>query len=480
MMNIKGVLSNYTSGEFPACNAPFHIPETASENSISRQGRAQMFHPLKPEIYGALRDQYLISHARIQRYHAAILFNRSSATQVPLPELKVIASTPLPSESNVGTGTNLYDDDVFFSFSPKNGILRKTTDSMVEFICDYANRWHSALPSIDPDEVRPNRHLPGTIPMFAYLPSSFEQFLKQGPEQAAAELARRFSRREFWELRYLFITVQSGSDEPGTSLGHVAVCVISPESKTIDFLCSGGDRGIVRDNGSQCVETIIRLLVEYLGDEPPLAQRFNPCDWKLRTERSELQDKSKPDCGMYMISNIMCVAFGWDLSYGSRQEHELQCRRFRLVSDLQSGGFKGYNHAEDADNTHYYPLNDIKPPDSLTENFIPILGYPGLMIYETLPPEVYCRSPIYYGCPDKETLYKHCNRNKRFYPSFDKESISGPNISFAKLLSWVERYDAARERDVAPFPRPYIPSGANGNRRWIPPDDAVWPTGKLW
>ncbi|KAB8301290.1 hypothetical protein EYC80_003172 [Monilinia laxa] len=438
-----------------------------------------MFHPLPFEIHEALLDQYRISYARLQRYHNAILFNQSNVMQVPLPELEVIARTPLPSESNIGTGTKLCDDSVFFSWSTKNGILRKTTDSMVELICDYANRWHSALPSKDTDGMIPNRHLPGTVPMFAYLPTSFEQFMKQGPEQAAAELAKRFSREEFWQLRYLFIVVQSGFDEPGTSLGHASVCVISPESKTIDYLCSSGDRGIIRDRGSRCVESFIFLLAAYLGDKPPLAQRFNPCDWKLRTERSELQDKSKPDCGMYTISNIMCVAFGWDLSYGPRQDHELQRRRFRLISDLQSGGFRGYNPAEDVDNTHYYPLNDIKPPDSLIENFIPILRYSGLMIYETLPMQICIRSPIYYACPDRETLYKHCARNKRFYPCFDKESISGPNISFSKLLTWVEKYDAAREIDEAPFARPYVTSGANGNRRWIPPD-STWPNEKLW
>lgn len=404
-----------------------------------------MFHPLPAETCDSVRIQWMISQPRITKYQEAIRLYYSGATQVKVPELKVITTTPPPSASNVGTGSVLHEDAVFFSWLAKNGMLSRTTDGLTEFICDYANRWHSALPPRNPGETTRNRHLPGTVPMFAYLPSSFENAMMKGPKHGAGELSKRFSREEFWQLRYLFIIVQSGSDDPGTLRGHVAICAISPEAKTIDYLCSGNDSGLARDEGSQCVESLICLLKEYLGDEPPLAQRFNPCDWKLRTGKSEWQDRSKPDCGMYTMSNIMCLAFGWDLSYGSRYGYQIECRRARLVSDLYFGGFQGYDPAKGADNSHYYPLNDITPSNSIYENFIPILTYPGLMICETLKPEVRRRSPTYYDCPDKETLYEHCARNSRFYPHFQRREISGPKISFAKFLSWVEKCDLARE-----------------------------------
>jgi hypothetical protein len=169
----------------------------------------------------------------------------------------------------------------------------------------------------------------------------------------------------------------------------------------------------------------------------------------------------------------MCLAFGWDFSWGPRGKHELDRRRIHLVADLLFDGFKGYNPAENADNTQYYPLNNIQLPNSLAENFIPILKYPGLMIRETRALDVRLRSPIYYGCPDKKTLYRHCERSSRFYPYFDEDRISGPNISFSKFLSWVERYDAARERDTAPFPKPVLLDGVWGNREWNPPNTSM-------
>lgn len=102
-------------------------------------------------------------------------------------------TTPLPTESNAGTGTELTKLEVFFSLAPENGILPKTSDGMVEFICDYANRWHSALSSEDIDGMTPNRHLPGTVPMFVYLPTHFDKTMSKGPKHAAAELAKKFS-----------------------------------------------------------------------------------------------------------------------------------------------------------------------------------------------------------------------------------------------------------------------------------------------
>ncbi|CAD6447104.1 aa119a22-624e-4a68-ac29-bea4850f3ccc [Sclerotinia trifoliorum] len=378
-------------------------------------------------------------------------------------------TTLLPSESNVGTGTELTDLEVFFSLAPKNGILPKTSNAMVEFICDYANRWHSALPSEDIDGMTPNRHLPGTVPMFAYLPSHFEETMRKGPKHAAAELVKKFSREAFWQLRYLFIIVQSGTNLIQQS-GHVAVCAISPEAKTIDYLCSSDDDGLIRGGGAQCVETFISLLAAYLGSQAPLAQRFNPCDWKLRTGRSDVQEEGSVDCGLYMISNIMCLAFGWDLCYGQRRGHEMMNRRIRLVTDLLYGGFRGYDDTENAHNAFYYPLNDIKPSNAVSENFLPILQYPGLLIRIIITSAVRNRSPVYYGCPDKKTLYEHCARNARFYPKFDTQNVSGSEISFAKFLSWVERYDLARERKVPPFPKPYLEDGSSGNRDWIPPN----------
>lgn len=182
-----------------------------------------------------------------------------------------------------------------------------------------------------------------------------------------------------------------------------------------------------------------------------------------------MQEEGSADCGMYMISSVMCLAFGWDLLYDRRRGHEMANRRIRLAADLFYGGFEGYDDAENAHNAFYYPLNGIKPYNAVTENFLPILQYPGLLIRIILTSGVRNRSPVYYGCPGKKTLYEHCARNARFYPKFDRQEVSGSEISFAKFLSWVERYDVKREKEVPPFAKPLSEDGSD-NGSWILPN----------
>lgn len=51
------------------------------------------------------------------------------------------------------------------------------------------------------------------------------------------------TRTQFWKLRYLFIPV---SFKNGTQhFYHVALCAISPEARTVDYICSGGDRYVL-------------------------------------------------------------------------------------------------------------------------------------------------------------------------------------------------------------------------------------------
>ncbi|TGO58558.1 hypothetical protein BOTNAR_0179g00180 [Botryotinia narcissicola] len=116
--------------DLPARNAPFHDPETTSTYSISRQGRAKMFHPFPEQL---IKD--------FQRQWSDSLTSVSGEIEIPVPSMKKVARTPRPSESNVGTGTKLSDRDVSFSLAPRNGMLKISVDAMTEFICDYANRW---------------------------------------------------------------------------------------------------------------------------------------------------------------------------------------------------------------------------------------------------------------------------------------------------------------------------------------------------
>lgn len=106
----------------------------------------------------------------------------------------------------------------------------------MQYICDYANRWHSTLHNTDYRSA-------GTDPKFYFLPNhhSFHtQLTTLTPEKMAAETEKKLSRRQFWKLRYLFVAIHFVPSLQEDA--HVAFCAVSPEAKTVDYVCSGGDK----------------------------------------------------------------------------------------------------------------------------------------------------------------------------------------------------------------------------------------------
>lgn len=79
-------------------------------------------------------------------------------------------------------------------------------------------------------------------PRFFCFPShqSFhQQLMENTPARMRAETEKYVSKRQFWKLRYLFILVHFVPTHQRDA--HVALCAISPEAKTVDYVCSGGD-----------------------------------------------------------------------------------------------------------------------------------------------------------------------------------------------------------------------------------------------
>jgi hypothetical protein len=134
----------------------------------------------------------------------------------------------------VGTGLAVRSYNALAPIDPRTGTHDDVVDAMLGYICDYANRFHSALNCTD-------HYSAGTGPIFFSLKSKFWRTLgTDGEAWVAARIQQtRLTARQFWLLRYLFIRVQYTLTPPA-KLGHIALCVASPEAKTIDFLCSAG------------------------------------------------------------------------------------------------------------------------------------------------------------------------------------------------------------------------------------------------
>jgi hypothetical protein len=59
------------------------------------------------------------------------------------------------------------------------------------------------------------------------------------PQFMSRKISKRLSRDQFWKLSYLFIPIKF--TPVGQSTLHAALCAISPEAKTVDYICSEGD-----------------------------------------------------------------------------------------------------------------------------------------------------------------------------------------------------------------------------------------------
>jgi hypothetical protein len=97
---------------------------------------------------------------------------------------------------------------------------------------DYANLWHSALSGEDHRQKEPK--------FFCLYQDFYKDLMANNSQFIMKEISKRLSRNTFWKLRYLFIPIKF--TPIGQSTLHAALCVISPEAKTVDYICSDGDR----------------------------------------------------------------------------------------------------------------------------------------------------------------------------------------------------------------------------------------------
>ncbi|KAE8449204.1 hypothetical protein EG329_008371 [Mollisiaceae sp. DMI_Dod_QoI] len=409
-------------------NAPEHLPEVATDQTIIKAIAEKLFSEPDPEAAQVLNQRIKALNDVNQRRHQI----KKLKTREDLPEYPPFSSTPKATESNVCKGTKINSRQGLRILDQNAGTPTICTDAYLQFICDYANLWHSKNSGVD-------CRSPGTDPKYFYLAQDFHrELMARTPQNMANETRKRLSRRQFWKLRYLFIPI---SFVPGRQdAAHVAVCAVSPEAKFVDYVCSGGDSGLPdspRSDGAHCMPKLFAWLAEFIGNEQGAG--FVPSEWKLRTGAGRLQNLWRGDCGIYTVTHVLTLAFGY--GYGEKggfpkdHQHRIIKRRKRYVQDLMLGGFSLYE--EGASNCQYYPLID-KKPEALRKD-----GFHGLpqSVLNQLPKWARPIKACYAKCPNKSALKLHCRRNAKLYPGFDKPNISGRGIKLAQFIQWVEDMD---------------------------------------
>ncbi|CZT40018.1 uncharacterized protein RSE6_00080 [Rhynchosporium secalis] len=458
-------------------NAPEHQPDVVHHTAIIRLAREKMFSPPDEETTrninkrSTLTETYLDVRAfdELADLRRKIRTrNKDKAQAQPLPQFPFFSATPTPDESN---GVRLNSRQGLRVLDPDAGTPALCTESYLQFICEYANRWHSRLSGID-------HHSAGKDPKFFFFPSHqsfYKNLMINSAEEMAEETSEHLTRAQFWKLRYLFILINFVPAEQTDA--HVALCAISPEAKTVDYVCSGGDTGLPnspRFAGSNCVQYLFAWLSDYLGGT------FLPYDWRLRTDAGHVQERSRGDCAIYTVTHAQCLAFGYGISDAFPCDHQKKIlnRRQRYVQDLMYQGFADFELG--SENTQYYPLLDTKPTALRNEGFHILPA----SVLNRLPAEIANKRKCYRGCPTKLSLIRHCRRNARFYPGWSDCKISGRGRSLKEFVMWVEDMDAMRHwKKCTPAAKP-LPYPEHRPFRWIDPRDsgrttipphALWP-----
>ena len=159
----------------------------------------------------------------------------------------------------------------------------------IQFVCEFVNKIH-------------NRNRAGQIPVCAYEEANFfkkyyENFcLGRNTEATFKDLNENgLGKENFFKVRHLFLADRSRA-------GHIALIVISPQARLVDYL----DSGIERHDSKMGV--VFHLLAEHLGED------FKPFEWRVRQGHSPHQGDTD-DCAVYVMTNAMFIALGYPIDY---------------------------------------------------------------------------------------------------------------------------------------------------------------------
>lgn len=474
-------------------NSPEHQLQKLRSCAIAELGRQKIFSRLNDGYYKAISDARDTA-IEIQEKRAAINLRNSmiakEENKETLPRVPRFPTTPKAGTSNVGRGevVNAWEATHHLKEPHAGGTAAIAIDASLQWICDYANRWHSALSGVP-------RHRPNNDPMFYCFQTDFLFQLREDKSEDSHNFLQKFIRpyltpEKFWKLRYLFIPILYGWTDwrDGSQVGHSTMMVISPEAKTMEFLCSNGDTGLATEwRGARCFEQVFKWLAYFLRSDKRQFQLV-PSEWRMRTTAGESQGYAESrhiECGLFSTTHVQSLAFGYGVIFFKWEDDPtikrfMKNRGFRLSQDLYLAGFSLYKTAPSEDEAEqYYPLLDTPPEDGKdTGN-----GWTCLVnsVMDALPPFIRHIKPCYVLCPGKNALRDHCRRNQRFYPGWDHDDISGRKVSFDNFLSWVLEMDWVRLHHKCvglPKTEPYEKGVEGYQWRWIDPTDET--VGTLW
>lgn len=403
-------------------NSPADRPGARRNAAVVAIGKSKIFHRVRDPVLIADVTNWVGMH----RNH---MITYAGAAPPALRGPLVTMTNPLLA-TNTAQAFDIHSETFYELRYPTRGT--RIIQPYLEYVCHYANRWHSSLTGVD-------RHSFATVPMFyAWGVDFIDDLRTRGVAPLSDLLGLQMSAAQFLTMRYFFLPISFG---PTPTQTHAALIVISPEARTFDYLCSEGDDGQRRllangGAGSYCIELVFQFLADFLG---PL---FNRDEWRMRQNESALQPVGPPrtNCGVIAVTYAQCLAYGYPIRDLRTRVWNFHERRMRIAQDLIHRDFDLWTPAAGT-SEFYFPLLDTPPTNDALDGWRPL----NARVKEAL---------LYSTCPGINRMTQHCARNAQWYPNYLNGAVSGINGTLRDFRSWVQRQDDYRRRRVAPFNNP--------------------------
>lgn len=125
-----------------------------------------------------------------------------------------------------------------------------------------------------------------------------------------------------------------------------------------------------------CMVELFKWLAAFIGhDRDSPYPTFVASEWKFRWGAGRLQNLWRGDCGIYTVTHVLAIAFGYGYgdigAFPKDHQHRIIKRRKRYVQDILMGGFKLFNPEKGASNCEYFlPYNPILAKGLLRYNLV--------------------------------------------------------------------------------------------------------------
>ena len=153
-----------------------------------------------------------------------------------------------------------------------------------------------------------------TPPIHAFNSFFFDSLSKKGPSGMTGWARRaKIGGTKLLEVDTLFIPINEGHS-------HWTLMVISPSLRTVEYFDS------FHTGGEKHFDHIKSWLACELGNS------FKPNEWTFRDGVGPSQ-KNGYDCGVFVVSTVKSIAFGWDPQFAYKSK-DMAAQRWRIAAEI--------------------------------------------------------------------------------------------------------------------------------------------------